>query len=186
MKNTFLKTFGGTLLVILMLTMFPQISVSAQEDIINEEKSDEQMEEQTPEDSSARRANARKLEGSWNVLVTPRNCQTGVPMGTTTPSMLTFMRGGTMQETGTRIAPPLRAPGHGVWSYQSRRNYTATFQFFRFNADGTLAGRQIVIQQTTLSQNGNSFTSSATGQVLDAGGNIISSGCSNGVGTRFE
>ncbi len=112
---------------------------------------------------------------------------TGVPMPTT-PSMLTFMQGGTMQETGTRIAPSLRGPGHGVWRSlaEFHPQYTATFQFFRFNADGTLAGRQIVIQQTTLSADGNSFTSSATAQVLDADGNVISNGCSNGVGTRFE
>ncbi|MEP6923508.1 MAG: hypothetical protein ABI954_03505, partial [Pyrinomonadaceae bacterium] len=162
MKNTILKTIGGMTLAILMMMLLMQISVPAQ-GIINEGKSDEQ----TKEDSSAQRANARKLEGSWNVQVTPYNCQTGVSM-TTTPSMLTFMRGGTMQEFGTRISPSLRGPGHGIWSYESRRQYIATFQFFRFNADGTLAGRQIVIQQTTLSHDGNSFTGNSTAQILDA------------------
>ena len=175
MKNTFLKTIVGAALAILMTAGFAQIWVFAQEDIVKENKSD----------LAERRENTRRLEGSWNVQVTPRNCQTGVPM-TTTPSMLTFMRGGTMQETGSRISPSLRGPGHGIWSYESRHQYTAKFQFFRFNADGTLAGRQIVMQHTTLSNDGNSFTSSATAQVLDVNGNVTANNCSDGVGTRFE
>ena len=180
MKNTFLKTIGTAALAILMTAGFAQIWVSAQN-----AKTEEKLDDQTQEDSATRRENTRKLEGSWNVQVTPYNCVTGVP-ATTTPSMLTFMRGGTMQETGSRIAPTLRAPGHGIWTYESRNHYTAKFQFFRFNADGTLAGRQIVTQQTTLSSDGNSFTSSATAQVLDVNGNIIANNCSNGAGTRFE
>ncbi len=102
--------------------------------------------------------------------------------------MLTFMQGGTMQETGSRIAPSLRGPGHGVWRNVSEFHpqYTSTFQFFRFNADGTHAGRQIVRQQIELSNDGNSFTSSATAQVLDVNGNVTANNCSNGIGTRFE
>ncbi|MEO6051760.1 MAG: hypothetical protein ABIP78_10575 [Pyrinomonadaceae bacterium] len=180
MKNIFLKTISGTALAILMLTMLVHVRMSAQEPA-TEEKTDVQ----TQEDSLARRENTKKLEGSWNTLVTPRNCVTGVPM-TTSPSMLTFMRGGTLQETGTRIAPSLRGPGHGIWSYDSRGQYTATFQFFRFNADGTLAGRQIVIQHTTLSPDGDSFTAVSTARILDVNGNVIQNNCSTGVGTRFE
>lgn len=162
MKNTILKTIGATALAILMMATFAQISGSAQE--------------------------KTTLEGSWNHLVTPRNCLTSVPMGTTTPSMLTFMQGGTMSEFGTRNSPTLRGPGHGVWSSASEFHpqYTATFQFFRFNADGTFAGRQIVMQETTLSPDGNSYTSTGTGQVLDAVGNVIANTCSSGTATRFE
>lgn len=163
MKNTFLKTIVRAALAILMTAMFAQISVSAQDKIIT-------------------------LEGSWDVQTTPRNCMTGVPMGAATPSMFTFMQGGTTSEFGTRNSPTLRGPSHGIWSRASEFHplYTSAFQFFRFNADGTHAGRQIVRQQIILSNDGNSFTSSATAQVLDAGGNVISNGCSNGVGTRFE
>ena len=181
MKNTFLKTIAGAVMGFLIIVAFAQVSVLAQ-NILNKEKSDAQ----TQEDLSAGGANAGKLEGSWDVKVTLLNCQSGLPVGPTTPSMLTFMRGGTMQEIGTRISPSLRAPGHGIWGYQSRGHYTATFQFFRFNADGTLAGRQIVRQEILLSNDGNSFTSSATARVLDAGGNVITNNCSSGVATRFE
>ncbi len=174
MKNTFLKIIGTTALAILMMAMFAQVQVSAQ-DIINEQ----------PQKDSVQ--TAPTLEGSWNVLVTPRNCMTGVPMGTN-PAMLTFNQGGTMHEAASRIAPSLKASGHGVWIRTSEFHpqYTATFQFFRFNADGTYAGRQIVRQQIELNPDGNSFTSSATAQVLDVNGNVTANNCSDGIGTRFE
>ncbi len=180
MKNTFLKTIGGTMLAILMLAAFTQISVSAQ-DIIN----DEQIEEQTQEDAFTRRENTRKLEGSWNHQGMRLNCQTGAILGTFS-AMFTFTRGGTFWESGTQISPSLRSPSHGVWSYQSGRRYTTAFQFFRFNADGTLAGKQIVRQQIEVSRSGDSYTATATAQVLDAGGNVIANNCAAGTGTRFE
>lgn len=181
MKNTILKTIG-TMLAILLLTVFTQISASAQEDAVNEEKSVEQTQE---EDSSLQRINARKLEGSWNHQGTRLNCQTGAVLGTF-PAMFTFTRGGTFWESGTQISPALRSPSHGVWSYESRRRYSTAFQFFRFNADGTLAGRQIVRQQIELSPDGNSYTATATAQVLDVNGNVLANNCAAGTGTRFE
>ncbi len=179
MKNTILKTIGTMTLAMLMLAAFTQISVSAQ-DIITEEKSDEQT-----EDLSARLANTKGLEGSWNVQVTGRNCQTGAAIRTF-PSMLTFMRGGTMVEWGSATVPSTRGSGQGVWSNQFDLSYSSSFQFFRFNADGTLAGRQIVRQQIVLNPFDGSFTSTAIAQILDAGGNVIATNCSTGIGTRFE
>lgn len=60
MKNTFLKTIGGAALTILMLTIFAQVRVSAQ-DTNNEVQSNEQ----TQEDLFGQRENDRKLEGTW-------------------------------------------------------------------------------------------------------------------------
>jgi hypothetical protein len=180
MKNTFLKTFGGTMVAILMMTAFAQISVFAQDDA-NEVKSDEQKQE----DALSRRANARRLEGSWNHQVTRLDCQTGTILGTF-PAMFTFARGGTFWEAGTFASPALRSPSHGVWSYQSSRQFTTAFQFFRFNADGTPAGRQVVSQQIELSYDGNSYTATATSQILDVNGNVLATNCSTGTATRFQ
>ena len=181
MKNTILKMIG-TMLAFFALAAFAQISVFAQDDIINEEKSDAQTQE---EDLSTRRVNTRKLEGSWNHQGMRLNCQTGAVIGTFS-ALFTFTRGGTFWESGTQISPALRSPSHGVWSYESRRRYTTAFQFFRFNADGTLAGRQIVRQEVELSHDGNSYTATATAQVLDVNGNVIANNCAAGTGTRFE
>jgi hypothetical protein len=181
MKNTFLKTIGAAMLAILMLATFAHTSASAQEDIINEETGDGQKQE----NASTRSAHAGKLEGSWNHQGTRLNCQTGAVLGTF-PALFTFTRGGTFWESGTQISPALRSPSHGVWSYESRRTYRTAFQFFRFNADGALAGRQIVRQQIELSADGNSYTATATAQVLDVNGNVIANNCASGTGTRFE
>ena len=180
MKNTILKTINAAMLAILMLAAGAQITVSAQ-DIVNEEKIDGQKQEEL----LARRQNTRKLEGSWNHTGTRLNCSTGASIGTFS-AMFTFNRGGTFWESGTQISPALRSPSHGVWSYEGNRNYATSFQFFRFNPDGTLAGRQIIRQQLELSPNGNSYTTTATAQVLDVSGTVIANNCSSGTGTRFE
>jgi hypothetical protein len=181
MKNTILKTIGKALMAVLMCAAFTQISVFAQADFVNNEKTAVQ----TEEESATRRQNTRKLEGSWNHTGTRLNCATGAALGTFV-AMFTFNRGGTFWESGTQISPALRSPSHGVWSYESNGVYNTSFQFFRFNADGTLAGRQIIRQQLELSADGNSYTTTATAQVLDTGGTVIANNCSSGTGTRFE
>ena len=170
------------MLAILMLTMFAQISVFAQDDIINDAKADEQTQE---EDAALRSSNSRRLEGSWNHQVRGLNCVTGEVIRTF-QAMFTYNRGGTFWEAGTGTDPKLRGPSHGVWSYESNRSYTTRFQFFRFNADGTHAGRQIIRQQIRMSMDGNSYTATAIAQILDAGGNVIQTNCSDGTATRFE
>lgn len=164
MKNTPTKMIGTAVLALLMMSAFMQISVSAQEND---------------------KGGSKGLEGSWNVQVTARNCQTGDAIRTF-PAMQTFMRGGTMMDWGSATAPSLRGIGQGVWSYDSGGSNTTAFQFFRFNADGTLAGRQIGRAQIELSQDGDGYTSTGTAQVLDVNGNVIANNCSSGVGTRFE
>ena len=179
MKHTFSKTIGVAALAILMMAAFAQISVSAQ-DVI-----DEQSDEQTQEDAKERHNNARRLEGVWNFQVTSRNCQTGAEI-LTFSAMFTYMRGGTLNEFGTRNSPALRTHGMGIWRYESRRQYTSAHQFFRFNADGTLAGKQINRAQIQMSHDGNSFTTIGNIQVLDVNGNVIQNNCATAIATRFE
>jgi hypothetical protein len=181
MKNTILKVIGGALLTFAIFTIFTQISVKAQVLTKDEMTSDDQFRE----DDSTRSENANRLVGVWNVTVTRRNCLTGVEIGTA-QAMLSFAFGGTMSDWGTGNPPSLRSPGHGIWSYESRGSYNSAFQFFRFNADGTLAGRQIVRSEIQLSRDGTSLTNSAMAQILDVNGNVIATNCSTATATRFE
>ena len=128
---------------------------------------------------------AKNIEGSWDHVTTRLNCQTGAVLGTF-QAMFTFSSGGTFWEAGTNLAPTLRGPSHGVWERDSPGVYTTAFQFFRFNADGTLAGRQIVRQHIVVSDDGETYTATATAQVLDVAGNVIANNCASGVGTRFD
>jgi len=49
-----------------------------------------------------------------------------------------------------------------------------------------LAGRNIVRQHIEVSDDGETYTASATNQALDVNGNTISISCATGVATRFE
>jgi hypothetical protein len=181
MKKTFLKTIGTMWLAILMLATFTQISVSAQDKNNEEENS-----AQTQEDLSRQpRKYARSLEGSWSVLATVRNCQTGDAIRTI-PRMNTFMQGGTMQEFAAAGPPSLRGPGHGVWSHLSERRFSYAVQFFRFNADGSFAGSVRERRNVEVSRFGSFYNATGTGEIFDANGNLILAVCATETATRFE
>lgn len=176
MKNTILKMIG-TVSAILMLIVLTQISAAAQDEFNPEEKSIEQTEDA--------RDNAGRLEGVWNIQVTARNCQTGEAIRTFA-AMHTYMRGGTLSDFGTGNPPATRSTGMGVWNYESGRRYTTAFQFFRFNADGTFAGKQVSRQEIQLSRFGSAYTAVGTAQVFDVVGNVIANNCSTAAAMRFE
>lgn len=177
-----LKMIGMMALAVLMVTFYAQTSVSAQ-DIAEEYVTDEKIQE---EDSLSRRNNARKLEGVWNLTVARLDCQTGAVLGSG-PAILTFARGGTMHDYGSGRPPATRSAGYdGIWNYHRNRRYSDAFQFFIYNPDGTLAGRQIIREQIRLSHDGNTLTNTAASQILDVNGNLTANRCSSAVGTRFE
>jgi hypothetical protein len=184
MNMTFLKKMSpmlrGMTLVFLSAAIMAQSPVFAQSNA-----NEEQGEEQTQENLGEKRLHFRSLEGSWNLQVTRLNCQTGAIIGTA-PAMLTFMRGGTLMDTGTQISPALRGVGHGVWHHDSGGHYNVAFQFFRFNADSTLAGKQVIRQQIVLNHAGTEFTNTSSANVLDVSGNVIATNCSTAIGMRFE
>ena len=166
-----LKIVGKLSMVFLFATILTHVSVLAQSSDLPEGKNNERY--------------SRRIEGSWNHVTTRLNCQTGAILGTF-QAMFTFSDGGTFWEAGTNTAPSLRGPSHGVWERDSPGVYTTAFQFFRFNADGTQAGRQIVRQHIEVSHDGESYAATASVQVLDVAGNVIANNCASGVGTRFD
>ena len=170
MKNTFLRTIGGTTLAVLILVL-GQISVTAQDREGAKLKNNEQY--------------AKNIEGSWDHVTTRLNCQTGAVLGTF-QAMFTFSSCGTFWEAGTNTAPSLRSASHGVWERDSPGVYTSVFQFFRFNADGTLAGRAIARQHIEVSDDGESYVATTTTQIRDVAGNVIMTNCASGAGTRFD
>lgn len=169
MKKTFLKTIGGAALALLMLVMFAQIQVSAQQE--------------PPEDATKRNL-AQALEGSWSVQVTILNCQTGATVATF-PAMNTFMQGGTMQEFSAG-AGFLRGPGHGVWSYESGNRFSFAFQFFRFNADGSLAGVTRGRRQVEVSRFRNRYTATVSVEIYNPAGIQVGTACGTETAMRFE
>lgn len=173
-----MKTIGAAL-AILMIAIFANISAFAQD------KTDEQQNEDQTQENWSQGRNAGLLEGSWNVQVTRRNCQTGEAQ-VSFPTMSNFNRGGTMNDYGIAMAPLGRGPSFGVWNYQTGRRFTNNFQFFLFGADGATTGRQIIRRQIEVSRSGNEYTATGAVEVFNTAGTVIATICTTETATRFE
>ncbi|HQU82757.1 MAG TPA: hypothetical protein PKY59_06520 [Pyrinomonadaceae bacterium] len=178
MKNTILKTIGAAL-AILMIAAFANISAFAQN------KTDEQSNEDQTQENSSQNGNAGLLQGSWNVQVTRRNCQTGEAQ-VSFPTMSNFNQGGTMNDYGIMFAPTGRGPSFGVWKHQSGRRFTNNFQFFLFGTDGATTGRQIVKRQIEVNRAGNEYTATGSVQVFNTAGTVVATVCTTETAVRFE
>jgi hypothetical protein len=138
--------------------------------------------------SSASNAHEKTLVGVWRTVVSPRDCQTGAPLGSLR-GLFTFNEGGTMAEYGIPpgSSPALRSPGHGLWRHEHGwEGYSLVFTYYRYNAGGGFIGSQKVTAALELGASGNEFTTSSAVQVFDANDNPIGSGCATAAGTRFE
>jgi hypothetical protein len=131
----------------------------------------------------------RTIQGVWRNMVTPVNCQTGVPLGPPFASLLTFNNGGTMSEYGINPggSPVLRSPGHGVWEHErSWQDYSYAFTFYRYDSSGVFIGSQRVRSASELGASGDELTTHSSVEILDANGNVIATFCAEVAGTRFE
>jgi len=170
MKSTLSKTIGAAALAILMLAVFAQVWVSAQDN----------------DNESLRSGNKQGLVGSWNLVVSLRDCETGTVL-VSFPAMSTYNQGGTTQQIAIPPEPGVTAlPGHGVWSHQTGRHYSGAFQVFGLNPNGTLASRLIVRSAIRLGLGGDSYTSTDTAEVLNANGDLLFRACSTTTATRFQ
>ena len=95
-----------------------------------------------------------------------------------------FNQGGTLTSIDN-TPPTLHGPGLGTWERTGLRSYSAPFQFFNFNPDGSFAGTQKIDRQIHLSAHGNSYTSTVTFQRYDSEGNMVFSGCGTEIATRL-
>lgn len=138
--------------------------------------------------SRSSRPDARSISGAWRTVVTPENCQTGVPF-TPLNGLFTFNEGGTMSEfgIGPGQSPALRSPGHGVWAREHGwRQYSFAFTFYRYSAAGIFIGSQRVSGTLELGWNGDDFATRSVIEVLDENGTQVGAGCATAAGTRFE
>ncbi len=123
------------------------------------------------------------IEGVWESAVTITDCTSGAVLRTFKGAGL-FARGGAL--TGDNSNPPAtRSTAYGQWRKGSGMSYSAAFRFYRFNPDGTLAGSQRVQRAITMAADGNSFTGTITGQVLDNAGVVLAPVCGTETATRI-
>lgn len=126
-----------------------------------------------------------RLAGTWDAVVTIRDCATGNPM-VTFNSIGTFAQGGTSVGSTAGIPQSLRTPEHGVWRHETGNTYAFKFKSFSFNSAGAPTGWVIVSHQLELDSDASSYTSSGGVQFFAPNGTQVGQGCSTAVGTRFD
>jgi hypothetical protein len=134
--------------------------------------------------------NGQGLVGSWDVVVTPRDCETGDPIPFPPPfsAVQTYNQGGTMLESDPGIpgAPITRVGGHGVWAHSKGRGYSIAFRVFKFNPDGSPAGKDVIRDVVQLGPDGDTYTSTGTVDIYDPAGTLVLTGCATTAANRFQ
>jgi len=162
-------------------------SIGARPAVASEPGSNQASEERTAD---------RGIVGVWRVEVQSYDCRTNAPLGAPFSSVLTFNLGGTMSGSTTNpaFATGQRGIDQGTWSREGRNAYRAkdvTLLFFTTapnppSSPGFQAGFQILSQTIMLSESSDHFTSRATTEFFDLGGNSYRQGCATALAERFE
>jgi len=166
MKRNFANIIGRTILT------FAVISIIALSFALAQEKSEAQN-------------GGGRLDGTWNVQVTIRNCQTNAEIRTFA-SLTTFMSGGTLIDSTSGMPQALRTPGHGTWRHRSGKTYQFSFKTFSFDATGNFTGWTIIRHEADLDSRGNEYISAGTSEVYAPNGTLLLTGCSTTTAVRFE
>ena len=78
-----------------------------------------------------------------------------------------------------------KAPKKEIGLGMGGRSYSAPFQFFSFNPDGTFAGTVKIARNILLAADANSYTSTVSVEILDPNGNVIATLCGTESATRL-
>ena len=128
-------------------------------------------------------AGALGITGTWNHQLTIRNCATGAVIAQSN-SMSSYLESGVVVEVNPVPNPALRTPGLGVWRYIGNQKYELSLKFFRYNADGSYAGKTIIDSNITHLPN-DTLAQVAVVRIFAPAGNQVASGCARLTSTRF-
>jgi hypothetical protein len=137
------------------------------------------------------------LVGTWQVVITPYICLTGVPLPVAAfKSRLTFNAGGTMVETAFNptFQPGQTSSGLGHWESAGQGSYHNVFEaFVYFNSVVTPPAMPRYVRGVRRVEQGivmvddNHWTSSAVVTFTDDAGTIVPpSGCMTATGERLQ
>jgi hypothetical protein len=126
-----------------------------------------------------------RLEGTWRVQVTVKDCVTGA-VQRTFPALFAFAKEGTLTEATAGQPPSLFTPGFGVWRHTQGQTYTAVFEAFVFNPSGVWIQTHRFTRTIELDRGADEFTDTIKLEILDTSGNLIAPGCGSSTARRFE
>jgi hypothetical protein len=128
-----------------------------------------------------RELQAQRLEGSWDVIVTPA-VPPGVPQPPSFHAYATFARGGAFIGSDRNRAASKQ---HGVWEHLGGNRFAYTAKEDLFDERGVFSG--LLTIRVRVSLNGrDEFVGVANGERRDADGNIVFNRCSTVKATRIK
>jgi hypothetical protein len=130
-------------------------------------------------------ASHKRLEGTWRVQLTVRDCQTNAALRTF-PALFAFAKGGTLTATTAGQSPAQFSPNLGVWEHTRGNTYTAVSEAFVFSPAGVWIQTHRLTRAIELDSDADEFTDSLTLEILDTNRNVIATGCGTSAAHRFE
>lgn len=136
------------------------------------------------------------LVGTWQVVITPYNCATGVSLPVSFKSRLTFNAGGTMVETpfNPSFQPGQSSSGLGSWEAMGPGTYHNVFEAYtNFTSVVTPPATPFYVRgvrrvdQAIEMLDDDHWTSSAAVTFRDEGGQVVPpTGCMTATGERLQ
>jgi hypothetical protein len=125
-----------------------------------------------------------RLEGSWNVRVTTRNCQNGDPIRSF-DSVTQFMQGGTLIDSTSGVPQALKTPGEGIWEHTTGMGYRFKIKSFGFDANNNYTGYTIIQHTAELNTAADAYESAGTASIYTPDGTLLVTLCSTTTATRM-
>lgn len=133
---------------------------------------------------SAQSDGSGRLEGTWDVVVTPRICATGNPI-TSFKAVYIFTPGRTFSGVSSGTGSGGRGrEQQGVWKHLGGNSYRFRIKTYLFDANGVATSYQVVTHDGKLDKSGLNWESVGDSRTYTLNGAEINSGCSTIVGTR--
>lgn len=128
-------------------------------------------------------AGALGITGTWNHVLTVRNCATGATIAVSNP-MSSYLESGVAIEMNPLPGAALRTPSLGIWKYLGNQQYELSIKYFRYNADGSFAGKTIIDSNITHLPD-DTLSQVAVVRIFSPAGVQVASGCATLTSTRF-
>ena len=129
--------------------------------------------------TTAGRAVAPELEGTWLVTVT-------IPDGPPPfPSLVTYARGGALTVTDSSLPPASGNVYQGTWARTGPREFAFTFLGFQYDAQGVFSNYIRVRETVRLHRSGNAYNGVTAIEVLDTAMNVIETASATTHATRI-
>ena len=126
-----------------------------------------------------------RLTGTWDTVVTIRNCVTGAPI-TSFQSVGSFNQGGTFSGITSGMPPTARTSERGTWRHVRANEYRFRFKAYLYNPAAQAIGYQLVTQDVDLHVDSLTWSSTGISKTYTLDGVEIGTGCSTATATRME